>query len=103
MFFVIGDRDIHLRPPCVVCRYQRQKPVRRTACDDLDRTFVLQLAKRADKISMIAVVPKTERGPKIFGVHPSDVLIFERFGLSSKDFLIGKLKKIFKMTSVAFL
>ena len=61
VLFVIRNRDLDLRPACLRCRYQRQKPMRCAASDDLDNAFFLKLAKSVDKISTVTVVPKIER------------------------------------------
>jgi hypothetical protein len=103
MFFVIGDRDIHLRSACFGRRDQRQEAVCRTARDDLERTFILKLTKCANEISMIAIVPQSECRAQTLGVHSRDVVKFKSFVLSSMDFLIRELEKIFEMTRIAVL
>ena len=77
--------------------------MRRTARDDLDHAFVLQLFERVDEISLVAVVPEIERRDQILDVHLCDVVKLGRLAACAKFLFDRQLDQIFEVMRVTLL
>jgi len=74
----------------------------RSAGNDLKYTFLLQLAKCIDQVSLIPLVPKVERSRKTFNVHLCDIIKLDRLFVGSTKLFAGKIEKILEMPRVPF-
>src|SRR5262249_54770941 len=106
MLYVVPLSNFDLGTPRFYPSHQRQKTVRRPACDDIDGPRILERPKTVYQIALIAPLEHLERCSEMIQVHPRRRIdrgpaSFEAAG--SHHLLFAQLDQLFEVSNIAVL
>src|SRR5262249_23500527 len=102
VLFVISAAHFDLSASRLDPRHQREKSVRRSAGDDVDRSRILKRSKTRENVSAVAVPKQVPAGAEVIKIHLRGI-VQRLAAASSHDLFFAQLDEPRQMSDIALL